>query len=408
MIDASKLNGSTYDSRDAIFIENSKYVILEDLEVKNAYRAGIRVSTSDHITIRNVTSHNNGEWGIFTDFSNYMLIVKCVVYGSLGQHGIYLSNSGDYPIVRNCTIYNNKDCGIHINGDISMGGDGIISHALIEDNIIHDNGASGGSGINCDGVTDSVIRDNLLYNNHASGISLYQIDGGAPSNNNSIYQNTVIVASDGRWALNMKDGSSQNRVYNNVLLNNNSLHGSINTDSIVGLKSDYNILTTNNMVASPDNDNTYLNFTQWQKLGFDKHSLQSTSTKIFNNTLLNKYNLKNNSTAIDKGTSLYTAPTDIIGVKRPQDGFSIGAYEYPDTIKPTATITPLGGTYNNTITITLKMSEPGTIYYTLNGSTPTTKYTAPFQLSKTTTINYQAIDKVGNKSPIYTVTYNIK
>ena len=145
--------------------------------MKNAYRAGIKGNTSDYITIRNVTSHNNGEWYIHRLLTIGM-IVKCVFTVHLSTRDLLVTV--DYPIVRNCTIYNNKDCGIHINGDISMGGDGIISHALIEDNIIHDNGASGGSGINCDGVTDSVIRDNLLYNNHASGISLYQIDGDKP------------------------------------------------------------------------------------------------------------------------------------------------------------------------------------------------------------------------------------
>ena len=121
-----------------------------------------------------------------------------------------------------------------------MGGDGIISGALVENNIIYNNGVGGGSGINCDGVINSTIRNNLFYNNHASGISLYCIDGGSASNNNQIYHNTVIVASDGSWALNLKDGSSQNKIYNNILLNNNPSRGSITTDSITGLESDYN------------------------------------------------------------------------------------------------------------------------------------------------------------------------
>ena len=42
-----------------------------------------------------------------------------------------------------------------MNGDVSQGGDGIISGALVEENIIYDNGVGGGSGINCDGVQNS-------------------------------------------------------------------------------------------------------------------------------------------------------------------------------------------------------------------------------------------------------------
>lgn len=69
VIDGSGLDGSSYEKRDAIFIENADYVLIENLEIKNAYRAGIRVSESDYVTIMNVTSYDNGNWGIFTGFS---------------------------------------------------------------------------------------------------------------------------------------------------------------------------------------------------------------------------------------------------------------------------------------------------------------------------------------------------
>src|SRR5204863_8725469 len=89
--------------------------------------------------------------------------------------------------------------GIHMNGDRNFTpGDGIISFALVEKNVIYENGAppGGGSGINCDGVSDSVIINNLLYNNHASGISLYAIDGAEGSSRNRVYNNTIVLASD--------------------------------------------------------------------------------------------------------------------------------------------------------------------------------------------------------------------
>jgi parallel beta-helix repeat protein len=329
VIDGSGLDGSIYSKRDAIFIENSDYILIKNLEIKNAYRAGIRVSGSDHVTINNVVSHDNGNWGIFTDFSNHILIEKCECYGSKNEHGIYVSNSGDYPTIRGNIIHDNHSCGLHMNGDISMGGDGVISQALVENNIIYNNGVGGGSGINCDGVTNSIIRNNLIYNNHASGISLYCIDGGAPSVNNQIYDNTVIVASDGRWALNLKDGSSKNMIYNNILLNKNPSHGSINTDSIDGLKCDYNILSTGPHPITPDDDTSYPSFSQWQTMGFDQNSTQATPEQIFISPSDNVYNLKENSTAVDKGTSQYNCSIDILGNNRPNgNGYDIGAYEY--------------------------------------------------------------------------------
>jgi hypothetical protein len=45
------------------------------------------------------------------------------------------------------TLFGNAACGLHMNGDISQGGTGVITDALIEKNFVHDNGATaGGSG----------------------------------------------------------------------------------------------------------------------------------------------------------------------------------------------------------------------------------------------------------------------
>ncbi len=145
-----------------------------------------------------------------TSFSDYTTVENCESYGAVNEHGIYISNSSDYPIIRGNRLHHNNGCGLHMNGDISMGGDGVISYALVEDNIIYENGAGGGSGINMDGVTHSIIRNNLLYNNHASGISLYQIDGGSGSHDNRVLNNTIVMASDGRWGINIPN---TNRVH---------------------------------------------------------------------------------------------------------------------------------------------------------------------------------------------------
>ena len=45
---------------------------------------------------------------------------------------------------------------------LSCGGDGIISGAVIENNVIHGNGKRGASGINMDGVQDSLVVNNVL------------------------------------------------------------------------------------------------------------------------------------------------------------------------------------------------------------------------------------------------------
>jgi len=78
--------------------------------------------------------------------------------------------------------------------------------------VIYGNGVGGGSGINMDGVTDSLVQNNLLYDNHASGVSLYRIDGATGSKRNVVVNNTIVNASDARWCVNINNGSTDNTV----------------------------------------------------------------------------------------------------------------------------------------------------------------------------------------------------
>src|SRR4029077_13962691 len=87
-----------------------------------------------------------------------------------------------------------------------------------------------------------VIRKNGVRGNHASGISLYQIDGGAPSTGNQVINNTVRMASNARWAVNIQNGSGGNVVRNNILLNAAAGNGAIDLCSacMSGMVSDHN------------------------------------------------------------------------------------------------------------------------------------------------------------------------
>jgi parallel beta-helix repeat protein len=166
---------------DGINLEGADYVTVEGFTVNNMPRTGIRSVTNEGAIIRNNSMDNNGRWGILTGFSYDILIEGNVASRSQAEHGIYVGNSGDRPIIRNNIIWGNHANGIHMNGDASLGGDGIISGALVEGNVIYGNGVGGGSGINADGVQNSIFQNNLIYDTHSSGISLYQIDGGGGS-----------------------------------------------------------------------------------------------------------------------------------------------------------------------------------------------------------------------------------
>ncbi len=316
-------------TRDAFFITEADHVIVEGLTIRRANRAGLRISLSDSVFVRNCTFSDNGRWGVFTDFSDYTLIENCETYGAVDEHGIYISNSSDYPTIRGNVIHHNHANGIHMNGDLSQGGDGIISHGLIEGNIIYENGVGGGSGINMDGVTDTIVRNNLLYNNHASGISVYQIDGGSGSKNNRLLNNTIIVPANGRWAINIPDlDDTGNKIFNNILFSSHSFRGCIliSTANLAGFESDYNIVVDR---LSIDGGNSTISLTAWNALGYDTHSFIATPAQLFVNPAARDYRLKLGSPAIDAGITLTDVLKDLTGLSRPVGrAFDIGAYEY--------------------------------------------------------------------------------
>jgi parallel beta-helix repeat protein len=295
-----------------------------------------------------VQASNNNTWGIFTGHVDDLTIESNRTWGSVVEHGIYVSNSGDRPVIRDNVIFDNRGSGIHMNGDESQGGDGIISHALVSGNVIYNNakfnGTSlgGGSGINMDGVQDSRIENNLLYNNHASGISLYSIDAAAGASGNVVVNNTVYQPDNGRWALNIRDGSTGNTAYNNILLNQHSFRGaiSIDADSLPGLVSDYNVVISR---FSTDGGGSAQSLQQWREAtGNDQHSIVATAAQLFINPAADasgNYRLLTDAGAINTGTNQFAPTDDLDGLLRPFGAqVDIGAYEW----RPAA----LAGDYN--------------------------------------------------------------
>lgn len=323
------INRPNATTPDGINLEGASYVTIEGFEVTGVPRAGIRSVINHHVVIRNNRAIDNGRWGIFTGFSEDLLIENNEAAGSDIEHGIYVSNSADRPVIRGNRVWGNERSGIQINADASEGGDGIIDHAIIEFNVIFDNGAQGGSAINLDGVHDSDIRNNLLYDNHASGISLYQIDGADSSRNNRVINNTVINASNGRWALNIQDESTGNRVLNNILFSEHSFRGAvdISPESLPGLVSDYNVVESRYTTSGGD---SVLSLAEWRtSTGQDRNSRAASLDALFADLAANDYRLSESSPAVDAGASHSSAPTrDLDGVRRPQGGgWDAGAYE---------------------------------------------------------------------------------
>lgn len=324
--DAAAITADNPVTPDGINIENAAYVTIDGFVVNGRTRAGIRVVVSEHITIRGCSAGANGVWGIFTGFADDMLIEDNETWGSIDEHGIYVSNSGDRPVIRGNDTHDNYAIGIHMNGDASVGGDGIISDALVEQNIIHGNGRGGGSGINMDGVQNSIVRNNLVYDHHSSGISLFHIDGAEGSKNNLVINNTFWNASDGRWCVNINSDSTGNRILNNILLNDHAFRGAISVDasSIDGLIADHNSLIDR---LSIDGGDSVIDLAAWQALGFGANSFLASASDHFVNAGVD-FSLLPSSPAIDAGTATGAPGNDLLGAPRPVgSGVDVGPLE---------------------------------------------------------------------------------
>jgi hypothetical protein len=232
-----------------------------------------------------------------------------------------------------------------MNADLSQGGDGLISDALVEANVLLGNGGGipgcgtgGAAGINLDGVVDSLVRNNLIAGEHASGIAVFRIDGAVCSQGNRILNNTVLAAADGRWAYVQVDhdgsppaGCPNNVVVNNIFWSSHSFRGAISLDepSPPGQVSRHNVVEG---VFSVDDGNSTFDLAAWQALGYGTGSVEipdaAALAALFADFAGGDYHLSDTSAAIDMGDPRPDVPTDLEGTPRPvgptHDG---GAYE---------------------------------------------------------------------------------
>jgi len=349
LLNSVSING---EKGSIIEIEGYDWWVLAGLEVSGApVNAGIDIRVADHVTVRNCHCHHNQKWGIFTAFAEHFTAEDNECNDQTEEHGIYHSNSGDNAIIRYNICHHNTGCGIQINADPSMGGDGISSANVISSNTLYENGSAGGAAINLASVRDTLIANNLIYSNHAGGIAAWDDGQGNQwgSKNNLYYNNTVHMPSNGRWAVNLKNGSTDSRVYNNILIHENQARGGIeiDTSSLSGFSSDYNILARISL------DETTLSLSTWQSNYLqDVQSYNETAAQTFASPG-SDYHLLSNARAKNGGTTLSEVLTDLDGNSRPQgDVYDMGAYEdVSDTVCSQCsgdTVILTGGTFSNT------------------------------------------------------------
>jgi parallel beta-helix repeat protein len=333
----------TYQGRLAGIHVTASYITIDGFEISgiNSGDRGIRVSSGIsegyllRVIVKDCFVHHTGSVGISTSYAHNFLAENNEVSSSGTTHGIYLTNSGDYPVLRNNIVHDNEKAGIQLNADMEMPGDHIISNALIEGNTLYRNNSTGSGGaITMASVRDSKIQNNLFYDNYKTGIAMWDDGFGEQwgCKNDTIINNTIVIpASSQKHGISIRNGSTDAVIRNNILIHEGS-HDSyaVDPESFSGLDSDYNVVT-----RFEDTNEALVSLETWQsKYNLDMNSFTALSTETFKNLGDHKFELKSTSPAIDSGDGNFAPQFDFYGRSRfdiPDiENKGTGAIDYSD------------------------------------------------------------------------------
>ena len=258
-----------------------------------------------HIIVADVFSHDHDRWGLHSVNSHTVLIQDCCFTGMTGEHGAYVSDGSRNYVIRRNVFQGNVECGLQCNIDPSSTLHGLARHPdlasyprykptrdwavgliamaaekfgkdgfpdgrgrnfIIENNVMTGNGRDGGGALNLAALQDSLIQNNLIYNNANHGIAEW--DSAVPwdqpyvaappatpeqarntqilplwgGRGNRVRNNTVLMSNPTRFALGLLNGSWENRVHNNVFINDQGASMEVTSTSILDLDSGYNVM----------------------------------------------------------------------------------------------------------------------------------------------------------------------
>lgn len=340
------INKQSNKETDGITIQTgSKFLEIKGLLVKNTgsnmQRDCIRIYESESIWLSNMEVMGAIRFGVFTSTSRDIRIEYCNIHNNPGKndgssgHGIYISNGSVFPIVRFNKIMLNGSQGIHVNGDLESdpAGSGIITGATIDSNIL---GNNVNNAINCDGMQFSSVQNNIIYGTTTAkhGISLYFITAKEGSKNNVICNNTIVLPSSSGSAIQIALQSTDNKVFNNILIGGAGGCISISDNSRAGFQSDYNIVSNH---FERYEDGTVSTLAQWQGTGQDIHSKIATQAELFVNPSGTDFVPSQTSPVVNMGVSSFSG-----GIAPTQDALSmlrignpdVGAVEFNGVVLP--------------------------------------------------------------------------
>ncbi|MGD9785888.1 MAG: hypothetical protein AB7E80_00845 [Hyphomicrobiaceae bacterium] len=232
--------------KSCLNVEGSDYVAIDGFELAGG-NYGVRAvgrgfAASEHsrgVAVMNCKGHDQDRDPFFTGQSDWFVLERNVAYGAKkgDGHGIYLSNGGDWNIVRFNETYGNHSSDFQINPDPDStckevgipfddprcdayagegeGGQGASDYFLIEGNYFHH---SLGPGPNFTSLRRSIVRNNIFGPQARHNASFWQETGNPKlgSSGNKILHNIFLTTA--RHAVKFDNHSSGNTFANNIVM----------------------------------------------------------------------------------------------------------------------------------------------------------------------------------------------
>ena len=225
--------------------ENADYIAIDGFEVAGG-KFGVRVVGSGYgateksrgIAVLNCKGHDQLRDPFFSGQSDWAVWEGNLAYGAKKDdgHGIYLSNGGDWNIVRFNETYGNSSSDFQINADPTStckevgipfddprcdafagtdgGGQGASDYFLIDGNYFHHSKV----GPNFTSVRRSVVRNNIFGPQERHNVSFWQETDNPKlgSSENKILHNLFITTE--RHGVKFENSSTNNEFVNNIVL----------------------------------------------------------------------------------------------------------------------------------------------------------------------------------------------
>ncbi len=382
-----------------IKIENATGANISNPTISGSTTAGIVIVNSDSNTIDSFNITNSGEDSIVIDSGDSNTISNGTS-GGAGRDGIRLNNSSASNTISGNTLNNSTDRGVHI---LNSSNSNTISGNTINNNTksgirIYEsdnntisnntsNSSNNGNGIILNNSDSNTIQDNTLEGNSQYGIEL-----NTTSINNSITSNDIASNTEG--GISILTGCTGNYVYQNIITNQTAPF--VFADSLT--------TTLNTAVASATTNKLYLDFTSSNTVTDSQIAVGESTTYIseyLDDVTLTSNAFQGTVDITDHQISNYREAY-VIPMAADQTTYnptSLSIIEDGDV--PTIDISSSGTTV--TITASDDTDIDPSVYYTTDGTTPTTSstlYTAPFTVATGTTIKAIAVDWVENESAV--------